>query len=96
MVGQEQPLAKMLQKSLVLELVVKREHGLDIFPLAPFGGDASSAHCLGPVHQMVYRENILSLIVTFDYGIFGTSGVLGDDAIKPVFYSGCQCRSATS
>lgn len=56
------------------------ENGLDMLPLAPFGGDTSTAQRFGPADEVIDGKDILSLVRAIDHGVFVTTRMSSDDA----------------
>ena len=72
---------QMTQYRLVKLGVVHRENSLDISPLSNSGGDPRTTKILGPVDEMINREDILGFESTLYDGIFVASRMSGRDAI---------------
>jgi hypothetical protein len=78
--GQNQSLAKVLQQSLILGLIMEWENGFDMLPLAPFGGDTSTTKRFRPAYEVIDGKNILGLVRAIDHGVFVATGMSSDDA----------------
>lgn len=60
------------------------ENAIDILPLAPAGGDARAAVRLGPAHEMVDRQDVLSFVGAVDSCVLVSAWVCLDNAVQPV------------
>ena len=78
---QEKLSTQMTQDRLVELGIMHREDSLDIPPLSNSRGNPRTAEILGPVDEMINREDILGFESTLYDGIFVASRMSGRDAI---------------
>jgi hypothetical protein len=78
---QEKLSTQMTQNRLVELGIMHGENSLDVLPLSDSGRDPRTAKILGPVDEVIHREDIFSFIVSLYDGVFVAAWMSGCDAI---------------